>query len=86
MPDVTLSLPQTVGARVRFYRHLRGLTLRALAIKSGRNINTIAAIEKLAAQPTADTLDALAAALGVTAAHLRGDCPLLGHPPEVSHG
>ena len=63
----------TTGERVRILRDRAGLTMRALAERSGVHVSTICATEIGKTQPRVETLRALAAALGVTVAALLGD-------------
>lgn len=63
----------TVGERIRILRDRAGLTLRDLAERSGASISTICAIEIGKTQARVETLQSLAAALGVTVAALLGD-------------
>ncbi len=64
------SVEALVAARLRELRKQRGLSLRALAEKSGLNINTLSLIEHEKSSPSISTLQQLAQALGVTAASL----------------
>ncbi len=57
-----------VGAQVRRWRAERGLTLAAVAERSGLNIGYLSQIENDKASPSLDTLAAVADALGVPAA------------------
>lgn len=63
----------TTGERVRILRDRAGLTMRALAERSGVHVSTICATEIGKTQARVETLQSLAAALGVTVAALLGD-------------
>jgi len=54
-----------VGARLREIRAERGVSIRALAEKSGLNVNTISLIENGKSSPSVSTLQQAAAALDV---------------------
>jgi len=54
-----------VGHRVRELRTRHGLSLRALADRSGLNINTLSLIENGKSSPSVSTLQQLAQALDV---------------------
>jgi transcriptional regulator with XRE-family HTH domain len=54
-----------VGARLRMLRAGAGLSIRALAERSGLNVNTLSLIENGKTSPSVSTLQQLAAALGV---------------------
>lgn len=54
-----------IGCRVRELRLQRNLSLRALAGKSGLNVNTLSLIENNKTSPSVSTLQLLARALGV---------------------
>jgi transcriptional regulator with XRE-family HTH domain len=57
--------PSSVGIRVLEVRQSRGLSLRALASRSGLSINAISRIEREESSPTVASLQRLAAALDV---------------------
>ncbi|NPV07046.1 MAG: helix-turn-helix domain-containing protein [Anaerolineae bacterium] len=57
--------PPDVGQRIRMLREARGLSLRALAERSGVAVNTVSLIERGQSSPTVSTLHRLAGALGV---------------------
>jgi transcriptional regulator with XRE-family HTH domain len=61
---------QRIADRVRELRMLRGLSLDALASKSGVSRSMISLIERAESSPTAVVLDKLAVGLGVTLAGL----------------
>lgn len=54
-----------VGARLRMLRAGAGLSIRALAERSGLNVNTLSLIENGKSSPSVSTLQQLAGALGV---------------------
>ena len=54
-----------VGARLRLLRAGAGLSIRALAEKSGLNVNTLSLIENGKTSPSVSTLQQLAGALGL---------------------
>lgn len=56
----------SVGKRLREMRTLRGLSMRALAEKSGLNINTLSHIENEHTSPSVSTLQQLAQSLQVS--------------------
>jgi len=57
--------PIDVGARLRMLRAGAGLSIRALAEKSGLNVNTLSLIENGKTSPSVSTLQQLAGGLGV---------------------
>jgi len=63
--DVSSTLEIDVGQRLRKLRGERGLSLRALAEKSGLNANTLSLIENDRTSPSVSTLRQLARALEV---------------------
>jgi transcriptional regulator with XRE-family HTH domain len=63
-------LNQRIAERVRAMRALRGLTLDALAERSGVSRSMISSVERGESSPTAALLGRLAAGLGVTLASL----------------
>lgn len=69
-----------VGAQVRRWRGVRGLTLAQVATRSGTNVGYLSQIENDKASPSLAVLGAIADALDVPAAwFLMGDVP----PPTV---
>ena len=63
---VTASNPEiSVGSRLRELRKERGLSMRALAERSGLNVNTFSLIETGKTSPSVSTLQQIAAALEV---------------------
>jgi transcriptional regulator with XRE-family HTH domain len=59
-------ITQRVAARIVELRKKRGMTQEDLASKTGLNRVTLARLEQARHQPTLDTLDVIARALGVT--------------------
>jgi transcriptional regulator with XRE-family HTH domain len=57
--------PIDVGVRLRIMRAGASLSIRALADKSGLNVNTLSLIENGKTSPSVSTLQQLASALGV---------------------
>jgi len=53
-----------MGDRIRARRHAQGLTLKAIARRSGIAIGTISQIERAASAPSVSSLFAIARALG----------------------
>jgi transcriptional regulator with XRE-family HTH domain len=70
MADTARSLNRRIAARVKELRAARGLSLDALAGKSGVSRSMISLIERSESSPTAVVLEKLSAALGVTLASL----------------
>jgi transcriptional regulator with XRE-family HTH domain len=70
MIDVAPDLNQRIAARVRGLRTAQGLSLEALAGKSGVSRSMISLIERGETSATAVVLDKVAAGLGVTLASL----------------
>jgi transcriptional regulator with XRE-family HTH domain len=70
MIDTASDLNERIAARVRELRGATGLSLDALAGKSGVSRSMISLIERGESSPTAVVLDKLAASLGVTVASL----------------
>ena len=66
MRDGKNALNQRIASRVRAGRAAKGLSLDALAAKSGVSRSMISLIERAKASPTAVVLEKLAAGLGVT--------------------
>ncbi len=54
-----------LGERLRVIRSMRGFTIRALAEKSGLNVNTISMIENGKSSPSVRILQKIALALGI---------------------
>lgn len=70
MEDAASNLDQRIADRVRELRAARGLSLDALARKSGVSRSMISLIERGESSPTAVVLEKLAAGLGVMLASL----------------
>jgi transcriptional regulator with XRE-family HTH domain len=70
MIDSARDLNERIAARVRELRRAKGLSLDALAGKSGVSRSMISLIERGESSPTAVVLDKLAASLAVTVASL----------------
>jgi len=66
MPDKPANINQRIAARVRELRDAQGLSLDALANRSGVSRSMISLIERGESSPTAVVLDKLAVGLGVT--------------------
>ncbi len=66
MPEEMLALHDRIAARVRERRAERGLSLEALAARSGVSRSMISLVERGEASPTAVVLEKLAVGLGVT--------------------
>src|SRR4051794_12909550 len=64
-----------VGARIKARREARGLTLRALAARSGVSASMISDIERGAKSPTISTLALLSGALEASVVDLLEDAP-----------
>jgi transcriptional regulator with XRE-family HTH domain len=65
-PDTTNKSAETiVGQKLRELRIRKGYSLRALAERSGLNINTLSMVENAKSSPSVSTLQQLAAALEV---------------------
>lgn len=65
MPDIEIDLTERLATRIRDLRASQGLSLDALAAKSGVSRSMISLIERGASSPTAVVLEKLAAGLGV---------------------
>jgi transcriptional regulator with XRE-family HTH domain len=68
--EVATDINQRIADRLREFRAARGLSLDALAAKSGVSRSMISLIERGESSPTAVVLDKLAVGLGVTLATL----------------
>ena len=80
MVDKAQDLNARIAARVRELRAGRGLSLDALATRSGVSRSMISLVERGESSPTAVLLERLASALGVTLASLF-DAPPSAQPP-----
>jgi transcriptional regulator with XRE-family HTH domain len=72
--------------RLRSLRQERGLTIEALASRSGVSRSMISLVERGESSPTANILDKLGAALGVTLASLFADQPQAEASPLARRG
>jgi transcriptional regulator with XRE-family HTH domain len=82
MKEAPLHVNHRIAARVRELRGAQGLSLDALANKSGVSRSMISVIERGESSPTAVVLDKLAAALGVTLASIFDVPRATAQPPE----
>lgn len=73
MEQIRTDIDSRLAARLRALRADRGLTLDALAERSGVSRSMISLIERGESSPTANVLDRVAAGLGVTLAALFAD-------------
>lgn len=55
-----------VGARIRYFRHLRGLSQEQLALQAGLNTAFLGHLERGLKSPTITTLEKLVRALDIT--------------------
>src|SRR5215813_14086304 len=83
MKDDATGLNQRIASRVRGLRAEQGLSLDALASKSGVSRSMISLIERGESSPTAVVLEKLAAGLGVMLASLF-DAPAAAGPASRS--
>jgi transcriptional regulator with XRE-family HTH domain len=83
MSDTAVALNDRIAARIAELRAAHGLSLDALASKSGVSRSMISLIERAESSPTAVVLEKLAAALGVTLASVF-DAPLAGRHGATS--
>jgi transcriptional regulator with XRE-family HTH domain len=81
MGEAVSDLNQRIAERVRELRGARGLSLDALASKSGVSRSMISLVERGESSPTAVVLEKLAAGLGVTLASLF-DAPAAARAPS----
>ena len=81
MEDTASGLNQRIAERVRELRAAQGLSLDALASKSGVSRSMISLIERGESSPTAVVLEKLAAGLGVTLASLFEPLAAGAHAP-----
>lgn len=64
-----------VGARIRHFRHLRGLSQEQLALQAGLNTAFLGHLERGLKSPTITTLEKLVRALNITFEELFADEP-----------
>lgn len=84
-PDPDPEIEPSLGARLRRFREERGLSLSQLGEKAGVSKGYLSTLEKVPdARPSAETLFAIAEALGVTMADLMGRKVQLASEREVS--
>src|SRR5919106_6659170 len=83
MKDAASSLNQLIAARIGELRAAQGLSLDALATRSGVSRSMISLIERGESSPTAVVLDKLATGLGVMLASLF-DAPATSTPAPAS--
>ena len=69
-PDGTPSTPPNVGGLIRQLRHERQWSQQQLTDATGLHLQTVSAIERGIQNPTAETIDSIAAAFGVTPSQL----------------
>jgi transcriptional regulator with XRE-family HTH domain len=69
-PGANTGINAAIASKVRALRDLRGLSIEALAEKSGISRSMISLVERGETSPTAALLDKLTAALGTTLARL----------------
>ena len=55
-----------IGARIRYFRHLRGLSQEQLALQAGLNTAFLGHLERGLKSPTITTLEKLVKALNIT--------------------
>ena len=64
-----------VGARIRYFRHLRGLSQEQLALQAGLNTAFLGHLERGLKSPTITTLEKLVKALNITFEELFAEEP-----------
>jgi transcriptional regulator with XRE-family HTH domain len=74
--------PTTLGSRVRWHRQAIGASQGELASTAGVSRTSVSNIERDRFSPKRLTLAAIAAALGVTVAELRGETAAAERTPE----
>jgi transcriptional regulator with XRE-family HTH domain len=79
-----MDINQRIANRVRALRDEHGLSLDALAERSGVSRSNISLIERGQSSPTAQVLDRLASALGVALASLFDECEPVAVPSPLS--
>ncbi len=70
-----------VGARIRYFRHLRGLSQEQLALQAGLNPAFLGHLERGLKSPTITTLDKLIRALDITFEELFAE---EAHDPDLA--
>ena len=66
---------RNVGARIRYFRHLRGLSQEQLALQAGINTAFLGHLERSLKSPTITTLEKIVKALNITLGELFADEP-----------
>ncbi|HEV6964977.1 XRE family transcriptional regulator [Roseateles sp.] len=84
MDDTSFSLHDRIATRLRQLRTSAGLSLDALAHKSGVSRSNISLIERGQSSPTAVVLDKLSSALGVSVASMFEASPAPAAPSPVA--
>jgi transcriptional regulator with XRE-family HTH domain len=84
METTPTSLHHALAARLRLLRQDAGLSLDALAQKSGVSRSNISLIERARSSPTAVVLDKLSSALGVSVASLFEAAPAATAPSPLA--
>ena len=81
-------MPDNVGARIKAIRDEQGLTQKELAVRSGVSQGALSAIERSEKVPNVNTLNCIAAALGVLVSDLLGEqfCPVCGFEYAYDEG
>lgn len=74
-------LRRLIGERVRALRDEQGIARTALAVQSGVSLTSLNCVEGFSVQPSLQTLELLAKALGVRVADLLDDEPLPDRKP-----
>ena len=69
-----------VGARIRYFRHLRGLSQEQLALQAGLNTAFLGHLERGLKSPTITTLEKLVKALNITFEELFAEEPSASGP------
>lgn len=77
-----MEISDRLARRLQGLRQAQGLSLDALAARSGVSRSNISLIERGRSSPTATVLDKLSAALGVTLAALFDEPPTAAAPPS----
>ena len=77
-------LADLIGARVRTLRTARGMSVNALAAAAGVSAGIVSQIERDRANPSLNTIEKIAIALGVTTDAILASEPATSDPPFVS--
>ncbi|WP_028536933.1 helix-turn-helix domain-containing protein [Paludibacterium yongneupense] len=78
-----MTITQRIGRRLNELRSSRGLSLEALAHRSGVSRSNISLIERGQSSPTAVVLDKLSSALGVSVASIFEETPVTDAPSPL---